>query len=94
MTARRVLFWTHLAAGSLAGIVILIMSVTGVLLAYERQITNWANRDYRSAPGAASQARLSMDELLGERPRERTCGAFGHCGSFRSGSSGAVELWT
>jgi uncharacterized iron-regulated membrane protein len=64
MTARRILFWTHLAAGSLAGIVILIMSITGILLAYERQITNWANRDYRSASGAASQKRLSMDDLL------------------------------
>ena len=64
MTARRVLFWTHLAAGSLAGIVILIMSITGILLAYERQITNWANRDYRSPPGAANQTRLSMDDLL------------------------------
>jgi uncharacterized iron-regulated membrane protein len=64
MPARRALFWTHLAAGSLAGIVILIMSITGILLAYERQITNWANRNYRSAPGAASQTRLSMDDLL------------------------------
>jgi uncharacterized iron-regulated membrane protein len=64
MTPRRALFWLHLAAGSVAGIVILIMSVTGVLLAYERQITNWANRDYRSRPGVAGQARLSMDDLL------------------------------
>ncbi len=64
MTPRRVLFWIHLAAGSVAGIVILIMSVTGILLAYERQIMNWANCSYRSAPGATSQARLSIDDLL------------------------------
>lgn len=64
MTPRRVLFWIHLAAGSVAGIVILIMSVTGILLAYERQIMNWANCSHRSAPGATSQARLSIDDLL------------------------------
>ena len=62
MTPRRVLFWIHLAAGSVAGIVILIMSVTGILLAYERQIMNWANCSYRSAPGATSQARLSIHD--------------------------------
>lgn len=31
---RNVIFWCHLAAGACAGVVILIMSVTGVLLAY------------------------------------------------------------
>jgi uncharacterized iron-regulated membrane protein len=33
-----VVFWCHLVAGVAAGIVILIMSVTGVLLTYEQQI--------------------------------------------------------
>jgi uncharacterized iron-regulated membrane protein len=61
--ARKILFWTHLLAGCLAGIVILIMSVTGVLLAYERQINDWANRGYRSAPPVSTQ-RLSVDALL------------------------------
>jgi uncharacterized iron-regulated membrane protein len=64
MTPRRVLFWIHLTAGSMAGIVILLMSVTGVLLAYERQMVNWANRDYHSTPAVAGQARLPMDSLL------------------------------
>ena len=32
MNFRRCLFWTHLACGVVAGIVILMMSVTGVLL--------------------------------------------------------------
>ena len=36
--ARAVLFWAHLAVGCVAGLVILAMSVTGVLLAFERQI--------------------------------------------------------
>lgn len=60
---RKIIFWCHLVAGVTAGIVILIMSVTGVLLTYERQIISWADtRDYQVPP--SSQARLSMDALL------------------------------
>ena len=40
---RKVIFWCHLTAGAFAGVVILIMSVTGVLLTYERQIQRWAD---------------------------------------------------
>ena len=36
---RKVLFWMHLTAGVTAGLVILVMSLSGVLLAYERQLT-------------------------------------------------------
>ena len=43
MKPRRLLFWLHLSAGVSAGIVILIMSVTGLLLAYQRQITAWVD---------------------------------------------------
>ena len=35
---RRIFFWTHFAMGLAAGVFILLMSVTGVLLTYERQI--------------------------------------------------------
>ena len=38
---RKLVFWSHLVAGCIAGVVILTMSVTGVLLAFERQVTNW-----------------------------------------------------
>lgn len=34
---RRVLFWSHLSLGVVAGLVILLMSITGVLLGFERQ---------------------------------------------------------
>ena len=49
MTLRRVLFWAHLAVGVCAGLMILTMSVTGVLLTYERQLIEWSDRAYRSA---------------------------------------------
>ena len=62
MRLRTVLFWLHLACGVIAGAVILIMSVTGVLLTYQRQITAWADtRGYRIEP---APQRLPADALL------------------------------
>jgi len=44
---RQILFWLHLAAGLIAGVVIFIMCVTGALLAFERQTIEWVERDVR-----------------------------------------------
>lgn len=65
MTLRKVFFWLHLTAGTVAGTVILIMSVTGVLLTYERQIISWADCGYRSASPSPGAARLPVETLLG-----------------------------
>lgn len=44
---RKVLFWAHLVSGIAAGLVIFMMSFTGVLITYERQIENiFARADY------------------------------------------------
>ena len=48
MTLRKFIFWPHLIAGVLAGVVILVMSVTGVLLTYERQLIAWADSHFQS----------------------------------------------
>jgi uncharacterized iron-regulated membrane protein len=62
---RRVIFWCHLLAGTLAGVVILLMSVTGVLLAYEKQISYWADtRQYHIAPPSSDARRLPVETLL------------------------------
>ena len=62
---RRLFFWCHLVAGVCAGIIILIMSVTGVLLAYQRQIERWADtRDFVVTRPAPDAARLSLETLL------------------------------
>lgn len=62
---RKIIFWCHLPVGVIAGIVILIMSVTGVLLAYEKQITSWADtRNYRSAPPTTDAQRLPIETLI------------------------------
>jgi uncharacterized iron-regulated membrane protein len=50
---RTVLFWIHLAVGAAAGIVIVIMSVTGVALTYEKQVIEWADRTAWTAPAIA-----------------------------------------
>jgi len=64
MSLRRILFWIHLTAGCFAGSVVLIMSVTGVLLAYQRQITSWFDGDLRSNPPALGAARLPVGAIL------------------------------
>lgn len=62
---RKIIFWCHLTAGVAAGIVILIMSVTGVLLAYERQLTYWADtRGYQVSLTDATATRLPIETLL------------------------------
>jgi uncharacterized iron-regulated membrane protein len=42
--ARTLLFWCHLPAGVLGGVVILVMSATGALLALKPQILNRIDR--------------------------------------------------
>ena len=60
---RRAIFWAHLTAGCLAGLVILMLSVTGVLLTYERQIKDAVAKANWPAPPANAD-RLSLDTLL------------------------------
>jgi uncharacterized iron-regulated membrane protein len=61
---RSVLFWCHLTAGLCAGLVILLMSATGVLLTYERQIIAWGDRDFRSAVPPRTAERHSVEAAL------------------------------
>jgi uncharacterized iron-regulated membrane protein len=60
---RRIVFWLHLAAGVTAGLVILVMSVTGVVLSFERQWLEAADVPKVSAAPQGT-ARLSVEELL------------------------------
>ncbi|MBK7117173.1 MAG: PepSY domain-containing protein [Proteobacteria bacterium] len=59
---RRILFWMHLACGVVAGVFILLMSVTGVLLTYEHQMVASAEGRNHVAITAGSP-RLTIDEL-------------------------------
>ena len=62
---RRLIFWCHLAAGLVAGSIVLVMSATGVLLTYERQITDRAEtRAFRAAPADLGASRLAPSALI------------------------------
>ena len=69
-TLRTIIFWPHLIAGVSAGVVILLMSVTGVLLTYERQMIAWADSHFRSVPPSPEAPRLPLETLLGKFAQE------------------------
>jgi uncharacterized iron-regulated membrane protein len=61
---RRVIFWCHLIAGAVAGTIVFVMSVTGALLTYEKQMATWADtRAYRAAPPPGA-GRLSPGAIV------------------------------
>jgi uncharacterized iron-regulated membrane protein len=62
---RKFIFWCHLTTGAFAGLVILTMSVTGVLLTYQRQMTAWADsRNCRASSPSSAGPRLTAEALL------------------------------
>jgi len=74
MRLRQFIFWLHLIAGVLAGIVIFIMSATGVALAFEKEIIAWAERDVRNVTVPIDVRRLDLDDLLKRLREERPGG--------------------
>lgn len=60
---RRLLFWSHLATGLAVGVIVFVMSVTGVLLAYQKQMQAWADRRAVGVVAAPAVA-LPMDTLV------------------------------
>jgi uncharacterized iron-regulated membrane protein len=91
MTLRKILFWCHLACGVVAGVVIFIMSVTGALLAYEKQIVLWADtRQFTVAPGAGSP-RLSVESLVAKAQESEPQAAFTGI-TVRAGANSPVAL--
>ena len=71
---RKVVFWFHLVAGVIAGAVILMMSVTGVVLTYERQLIERAESRLAVSVPEHAEPR-SVDNLL---DRAKTHGALIH----------------
>src|SRR5688572_24133811 len=88
---RKIIFWCHLPVGIVAGIVILIMCVTGVLLAYEKQIISWADtRAYRSAPATAETRRLPVETVVAKAREAR--GTNPTAITLKSDSSAPAEI--
>src|SRR5690349_15521026 len=63
MKFRRLIFWLHLLAGVAGGIVIFIMSITGAILAYEKQIVSRLEGQV-VVPSSSDAGRLSLEDLL------------------------------
>ena len=64
MQLRTLIFWPHLVAGVLAGVLILVMSVTGVLLTYERQLIAWSDNQFRSTVSSPGARRVAADTIV------------------------------
>nr|WP_321440483.1 PepSY-associated TM helix domain-containing protein [uncultured Hyphomonas sp.] len=58
---RRIFFWAHFAMGLAAGVFVLLMSVTGVLLTYERQMVSAAQNAAVEVPAEGEP--LSVEAL-------------------------------
>jgi uncharacterized iron-regulated membrane protein len=65
MSFRKILFWVHLVAGLVCGVVVFIMSFTGALIALQPQMLLWAERDMRGVePPTADAVWIGADALL------------------------------
>lgn len=71
---RKVLFWVHLIAGVVAGVIIGIMCATGAILAFEHEIVEWAERDARIVAAPVDGTRLPLDAQI-ERAQAANPGA-------------------
>jgi uncharacterized iron-regulated membrane protein len=60
---RSTIFWAHLVSGIATGIVVFMMSLTGVILMYERQVKEWAAEEYY-VPVEQQGPRLPLEQLL------------------------------
>src|SRR5215472_9438710 len=68
---RTVLFWSHLTAGVLAGVILLIMSATGAILALKPQIMDRIDREVRFVEPQSSTRlppRLILAAVRAARP--------------------------
>lgn len=88
----KIIFWSHLLAGVVAGAIIFLMSLTGFVLMYEHQLVEYAERDVRVvAPPAVDPRRLGLDELVA-RARKQNSGAQPTSVVLRSDPAAAIAV--
>jgi len=68
---RKTVFWIHLIVGVAAGLVVAMMSLTGALLTYERQILAWSDRDQLAIPNAVGE-RQPLADLVAAAAAQRS----------------------
>jgi len=67
LTLRKILFWPHLVVGVTGGLIILMLSLTGVLLVFEKPVIRWADTA-RAVEVPREPRRLPLETLV-ERAR-------------------------
>lgn len=97
---RKTVFWIHLVCGVIAGLVIFTMSITGVILTYERQINQWVAENHYVQASDQTE-RLSLEQLVAIREIDfpdvnaSQVVITNHSGApvqFRAGRRGGVSL--
>lgn len=61
---RSVLFWSHLIMGTIGGVIIFIMSITGAILGFERQLIAKFDGVAKAVPPSATAERLPLDSMF------------------------------
>jgi uncharacterized iron-regulated membrane protein len=61
---RKSIFWLHLGVGASAGLVILLLATTGLILAFQRQIVSWSDASAVRDGGPHASTPLSLDSVL------------------------------
>src|SRR5262245_21625512 len=88
---RKIVFWCHLVVGVFVATIVVIMSATGVLLTYQKQMTLWADtRGLDASAPVAAATRLPIDSLL--RGVQQAMGAAPTSVIVRSDPKAPVEV--
>ncbi len=61
---RKTIFWIHLVSALISGIVIAVMSITGIGIAFEEEILAWIDRDISQVEVPAATQAKPLEELL------------------------------
>ena len=77
MSFRNVVFWLHLIAGIAAGLIIAVMSLTGVLLAFQPQVLDAKRQPLRELAIPEGAQRLPLEELVARAEAGRNAKATG-----------------
>jgi|CXWL01.1.fsa_nt_gi uncharacterized iron-regulated membrane protein len=72
MKFRDWIFWVHLVCGIVVGLVVMIMAVTGTILAFEPQIVEYAEQNVRKVEVPLNTQRLTLDEIVAKAADEKS----------------------
>jgi uncharacterized iron-regulated membrane protein len=101
MTVRRTIFWLHLGSGLVAGILVAIMSVTGIAIAFEAEILRSLDRDVRTISVPANALPLTLDQIdtkvAAQRPDFKTTNIvipreLDQAYEYRAGRAGSIYV--